>query len=469
MKEAINHNIFKIISQAADNLNIQAYVVGGYVRDYILNRPSPDIDITVVGSGVLLAKEVAKLSGNKHEVKVFKNFGTAMLHVDGLEIEFVGARKESYRSESRKPLVENGSLEDDISRRDFTINSLAISLKSDNSGELIDMFDGLNDIKERLIRTPLEAGITFSDDPLRMIRAIRFATQLEFYIEPNTFNAIKENKSRISIVSSERITEELNKIILSSRPSTGFLLLDDSGLLEIIFPQFYALKGVDIIGNNAHKDNFYHTLEVLDKLSLKTNNLWLRWAAILHDIGKPITKKYEHKTGWTFHAHDYIGAKMAAEIFRDFRLPLNEKMKYVQKLVQLHLRPIALVESKVTDSAVRRLLFDAGDDIDDLMILCEADITSKIPHKVSKYLVNYELVRSKLKEIEEKDKLRNWQPPIDGEEIMKIFGIQPCFEVGIIKNSIRDAILCGKISNNYQEAFNFMLEEGIKMGLKPNI
>lgn len=436
------------------------------MRDALLGRFSQDIDIMVVGSGIDFAHKVAERLGDNIPVRFFKNFGTAMIIRDGLKIEFVGARKESYRSNSRKPIVENGTLEDDQNRRDFTVNAMAFDLQKESYGQLIDPFHGLKDLQDKIIRTPLDPDITFSDDPLRMIRAIRFATQLEFTIDLVCFEAIKRNAGRISILSAERITEELNRIIQSSVPSVGFEMLLDSGILKMIFPEFIDLKGTEVIDGIGHKDNFYHTITVLDNVASKSDNLWLRWAAILHDIAKPVTKKFVPEVGWTFYAHDFRGSKMVPEIFRRFKLPLNEKMKYVEKLVLLHLRPIILSEDIVTDSAVRRLLFDAGDDIDDLMVLCEADITSKNLQKVRKFLDNFENVRRKLKEIEEKDKLRNWQPPISGEIIMKIFGISPSKEVGLIKNAITEAILEGEIPNQYDDAYQRMLFEGEKLGLK---
>lgn len=465
MKAHLQHRVFSVISSIAASKNLKVYVIGGFVRDIFLHRPNKDIDIVVLGSGIELAEEVAALMKIKN-VNVFRNFGTAMIHDDDYDIEFVGARRESYNPDSRKPVVENGSLEDDQNRRDFTINAMAISLQDHDFGTLLDPFGGLHDIKQRIIRTPLNPDITFSDDPLRMMRGIRFASQLNFEIETRTFEAISRNRHRMAIVSAERITDELNRIILSPRPSIGLTLLDESGLLEMILPQLIALKGVEVIESKAHKDNFDHTLQVLDKISLVSDNLWLRWAALLHDIGKPATKKFSEKSGWTFHAHDIKGAQMVPEIFKMLKLPLNEKMKYVKKLVMLHLRPIALVEDIVTDSAVRRLLFDAANDIDDLMSLCEADITSKNYRKVARYLSNFEKVRAKLKEIEEKDRLRNWQPPVSGELIMQTFGLKPCREVGIIKTAIREAILDGKIGNNFDEAYDFMLTEAEKLGLK---
>ncbi len=465
IKEEIEKPLFRLIAKVADEMGIHAFLIGGFVRDLILHRPSADVDIMVLGSGVDFAEAVAAKLPGKKNVQVFRNFGTAMIHHNGLEIEFVGARKESYRSESRKPIVENGTLEDDQNRRDFTINAMAISLNGISYGSLIDPFGGVADLNDRIIRTPLEPGITFSDDPLRMMRAIRFATQLDFEITPQCFASIKKNKDRISIVSAERITDELNKIVLSPYPSQGFHLLSESGLLKIIFPQLEALRGVDIVESMGHKDNFHHTLMVLDNISRKTENLWLRWAALLHDIGKPSTKKFIDGIGWTFYGHELRGSKMTTQIFRDLKLPMNEKLKYVQKLVGLHLRPARLTEDGVTDSAVRRLLFDAGDEIDDLMMLAEADITSKNPAKVKMYLTNFELLREKLKEVEENDRIRNWQPPISGELIMETFDLQPSLQVGIIKTAIREAILEGTIPNDYKAAWEFMLEEAKKMGL----
>ncbi|MES2593255.1 MAG: HD domain-containing protein [Bacteroidota bacterium] len=468
MKTKLTHPVFKVISECAAEMDIPAYVIGGWVRDLLLNRPSKDIDIVAIGSGIDLAQNVAKKLGNEYHVNVYKNFGTAQIVYQDYDIEFVGARKESYRSESRKPIVENGTLEDDQNRRDFTINALAISLSESNYGELLDPFDGTNDMENRIIRTPLDPDITYSDDPLRMMRAIRFATQLNYTIEPESLASIAKNKDRIKIISKERISDELNKIILAPVPSIGFKLLFDTGLLHHIFPQMVLLYGVEIRNGKSHKDNFYHTLEVLDNICRTTDDLWLRWAAILHDIAKPPTKRFDPNHGWTFHGHEDKGSRMVPQIFTELKLPLNEKMKYVQKLVLLHLRPIVLAKSEVTDSAVRRLLFEAGDDIDDLMKLCEADITSKNAYKVQKYLKNFELVRHKLKEIEEKDNIRNWQPPISGEDIMKAFNIPAGREVGIIKNSIREAILDGAIKNDYHQAFEFMINEGKKLGLKNN-
>ncbi|MBR0177920.1 MAG: HD domain-containing protein [Bacteroidales bacterium] len=464
-KKHISSPIFKVIAYSSMELGYKSYVIGGYVRDILLRRPSNDIDVVTVGSGINLAKKVAShLPGHK-EVKYYGAFGTAMIHYDGMEVEFVGARKESYDRNSRKPVVENGTLEDDISRRDFTINALAISLNQEDFGTLIDRYNGLADMEELTLRTPLDPNITYSDDPLRMMRAIRFASQLRFYIEPESFASIKRNAERIKIVSMERVTEELNKIILSPRPSVGFKLLDQSGLLKLVFPQLTLLKGVEIVQGKGHKDNFLHTLQVLDQVAEKSDDLWLRWAALLHDIAKPQTKRWEDGNGWTFHGHEFRGSKMVPKIFASMKLPLNEKMKYVQKLVQLHMRPIVLAEDIVTDSAVRRLLFEAGDDIDDLMLLCHADITSKNEEKVKKFHHNFEIVKEKLKEIEAKDHLRNWQPPIDGTAIMETFGIPEGRKVGIIKNAIREAILDGIIANNFAEAYSFMKEEGKKLGL----
>jgi poly(A) polymerase len=463
----LKHNIFRLISEIVTENNQPCYVIGGYVRDLLLERESKDIDVVVVGSGIDLAQTVAKRMGRKGKISIYRSFGTAMIRYHDLEIEFVGARKESYRSDSRKPSVENGTLEDDLNRRDFTINALAISLNAETYGQLVDPFNGLSDLKEKIIRTPLNPDITFSDDPLRMMRAIRFAAQLGFRIEEKSLEAIARNKERINIISGERIADELNKIVLSPVPSRGFLLLEKTGLLELVFPELDRMKGIAIVDKIRHKDNFRHTLMVLDKLSQKTDNIWLRWAAILHDIAKPATRKYVKEHGWTFYGHEYIGSKMVAEIFRRLRLPLGMPMKYVQKLVLLHLRPIALIEEEVTDSAIRRLLFDAGDDIDDLMMLCEADITSKNDEKVRRYHDNFQMVRRKLKEIEEKDAIRNFQPPVDGDLIMKTFHIGPCREVGIIKNAIKDAILEGSIGNNFEQAYSLMLEKAAELGLKP--
>lgn len=467
MKQHLQHPIFKIISETADQLNQETYVIGGYVRDLILNRPSPDIDVVTVGSGIKLAELVARKLGPSIQVNVFKTYGTAMLKYQSVEVEFVGARKESYNEDSRNPIVEDGTLEEDQNRRDFTINALAICLNSNRFGELVDPFGGIHDIENKILRTPLEPGITFSDDPLRMMRAIRFATQLGFTIEDKTLAAIGKNKNRINIISKERIGEELNKIILSSKPSIGFKLLDKTGLLELIFPELHRMKGREEVNGIGHKDNFYHTLEVLDRIAPNTNNLWLRWSALLHDIAKPATKKYSPQLGWTFHSHNFVGAKMVPSLFKKMKFPLNEKMKYVQKIVELHMRPIVLSEEEVTDSAIRRLLFEAGDDIDDLMTLCEADITSKNPEKVKKYYSNFQLVRQKLKDLEERDHIRNFQPPVTGETIMEVYGLSPCREVGLIKNAIKDAILDGVIANDKDQAYQFMLKIAGEMGLKP--
>lgn len=466
MQLPLKHPIFQILSDIAAEKGIEAYVIGGYVRDLLLHRPSKDIDIVVHGSGIELAEATAKRLGNL-TVSVFKNFGTAMFRYKGMEIEFVGARKESYRSDSRKPVVEEGTIEDDQKRRDFTINALAISLNPADYGTLIDPFDGLQHLEDRLIKTPLEPGITFSDDPLRMMRAIRFASQLNFRIEAETFQAIAAYKDRLPIVSTERIMDEFNKIMLSPEPSKGILLLDKAGLLEIFFPELTALKGVESVNGIKHKDNFYHTLTVLDTLSLYSNDLWLRWAALLHDIAKPVTKKFVQGQGWTFYGHNHVGERMVAKIFNRLKLPQNEKMKYVQKLVNLHMRPIVLAEEIVTDSAIRRLLFDAGDDIDDLMTLAEADITSKNEEKVKRFLSNFQLVRKKLKEVEEKDSIRNFQPPISGEEIIETFNLPPCRAIGDIKNAIKEAILDGVIGNNPEEARAYMFKAAQELGISP--
>jgi len=458
----LNKKIFSIIAQEACNSNVRAYVIGGYVRDCFLKRKSKDIDIVVEGSGIDLAERVAQKLGVK--VTVFKNFGTAMLKSKDIEVEFVGARKESYRLDSRKPIVEDGTLVDDQFRRDFTINALAFSLQKEDFGNLVDPFGGVKDLQAGLIRTPLNPDTTYSDDPLRMIRAIRFASQLSFAIVPESFESIKRNRERVKILSHERISEELNKILLSPKPSVGFYLLESTGLLEVIMPQLLNLKGVETMEGRGHKDNFSHTLQVLDNLSQNSNNLWLRWAALLHDIAKPVTKNFEPGLGWTFHGHEFIGGKMVPKIFQQLKMPMNEKMKYVQKLVQLHLRPMALVQDVVSDSAMRRLLFDAGDDIDDLMLLCEADITSKNEKTVKKHKANFALVRKKLVEVEAKDALRNFQNPITGEYIMEKYDIKPGREIGIIKEYIKNAILDGVIGNNMAEAEDLMGKKATEMG-----
>lgn len=468
-KEDISQNpIFSIIAQASQKLQVESFVIGGYVRDLILNRPNKDIDVVCLGSGIALAEQVAALLGKDVHVNFFKNFGTAQIRLkDGFEIEFVGARKESYRQESRKPLVEDGTLEDDQNRRDFTINAMGISLNEATFGNLIDPFDGITDLKNRTIRTPLDPEITYSDDPLRMMRAIRFATQLNFDIESKSFEAITNMKDRISIVSQERITDELNKIILAKTPSYGFKLLFHSGLLKIIFPELVALQGVETMDGKGHKDNFYHTLQVLDNTAQKSDDLWLRWAAILHDIAKPATKKFHPKIGWSFHGHEELGSRWVSTIFKKMKLPLDQKMRSVKNLVRLHLRPIALAKDGVTDSALRRLLVDAGEDLEDLMILCRADITSKDPQRVRKYLANFDRVEELLIELEDKDKLRNFQPVITGEMIMEVFDLKPSREVGNIKLAIREAILEGTIKNELDSGFDFMIEEGKKLGFVP--
>ncbi len=464
MKSYIDHPVFKVVGAVADEMDVRAYVIGGYVRDLFLHRPSKDIDIVVIGDGITLAERVAaRLKSNK--ISIFKTYGTAMLRYRDLEVEFVGARKESYTPESRNPIVETGNLSDDQNRRDFTINALAIGLNKESWGEILDPFGGAKHLEEQLIITPTDPDITFSDDPLRMMRAIRFASQLGFHIDEETFKGIERNHERIKIITKERIAEEINKIILSPKPSIGFKLLEKSGLLAIIFPEMQALKGVDAVNGIRHKDNFYHTLAVLDNICKTSDDLWVRWSAILHDIGKPRTKRFDPKLGWTFHGHNHLGERMVADIFKRMKLPQNEKMKFVQNLVSLHMRPIVLSEDEVSDAAVRRLLFDAGDNIDDLMTLCEADITSKDDDKVQRYLRNFKIVRRKLREIEEKDRVRNFQPPVSGELIMKTFGLQPCRQIGEIKEIIKDAILDGKIQNSFDEAYDLMVASGKAMGL----
>ena len=465
MQEHLQDKIFKLISETADEMGLEAYVIGGFVRDIFLHRPSKDIDIVVIGSGIELAERIAEKLGKKAKFSIFKTYGTAQLKTREWEVEFVGARKESYSHDSRNPVVEDGTLEDDQNRRDFTINALALCLNKDRFGELVDPFNGLEDLKNFVIRTPLNPDITFSDDPLRMMRGIRFASQLRFFLEERTFDAIARNKDRIKIITKERIADELNKIILSPKPSVGFILLEKTGLLQLIFPELLALKGAETKDGVGHKDNFYHTLAVLDELADTTDNLWLRWSALLHDIGKPKTKKFDPKLGWTFHNHNYIGEKMIPEIFRKMKLPTNEKMKYVQKMVGLHMRPIVLSEDEVSDSAVRRLLFEAGNDIEDLMLLCNADITSKNPEKVRRFRQNFQLVSQKLKDIEEKDRVRNFQPPIDGKEIMETFNLPASNIVGDIKIKIKDAILDGIIPNEYEAAKEYMLKIGTEMGI----
>ena len=466
LNAAIQHPIFQYVQQATESLQTESYVIGGFVRDYLLEKGiKKDIDIVAKDSGIELALRVSELLPHQPEVKVYKRFGTAMLRFQGLDIEFVGARKESYRSDSRNPIVEDGTLEDDQNRRDFTINAMAISLNAHNFGELIDPFGGVKHLEEKLLKTPLDPDITYSDDPLRMMRAIRFASQLHFTIEPESLASIKRNKNRLSIISIERTMDEFNKIMMSDKPSVGLTLLHETGLLEFILPELLTLQGIDEIEGNSHKDNFWHTLEVVDNIAPNTQNLWLRWAALLHDIGKAPTKRYDKKIGWTFHGHEFLGSKMIPRIFKRLKLPLGNDLKYVQKLVMMSSRPIALVDD-VTDSAVRRLLFDAGDDIDDLFTLCSADITTKNPRRQFKYQQNYVLVQEKIAEVEEKDKIRNFQPPISGEEIMQLFDLKPGREIGILKNAIKDAILEATIGNNYDEALQFLLVIADEMGLK---
>ena len=467
-KGALRNKIFDVISKAAADLQVESYVIGGFVRDLLLERGEPkDVDVVAVGSGIELAQKVSQLLPRKPKVQVFKNYGTAMLRAFDMEIEFVGARKESYSEESRNPEVESGSLEDDQNRRDFTINAMAISLNEASFGQLLDPFNGLEDLKHKIIRTPLDADITYSDDPLRMLRAIRFASQLDFRIEKHSLEAITKNKDRIRIISRERVVDELNKILLSPKPSIGFALLHKTGLLHILIPELTALEGIDEIEGQRHKDNFWHTLEVVDNISENTEDLWLRWAALLHDIGKAPTKRFDQQIGWTFHGHEFVGSKMVYKLFKRLRMPLNEKMKFVQKMVLMSSRPIVLAQEEVTDSAVRRLVFDSGEKIEDLMTLCEADITTKNPRRYKKYHNNFQIVRQKIKEVEESDHVRNFQPPVSGEEIMETFGIKPSKEIGIIKDAIKEAILEGEIPNEYEAAREYMLQKGKEIGLVP--
>ena len=466
--EAVSNPIFKNVAEVADEINQETYVVGGFVRDYLLNRgQKKDIDFVTVGNGILLAKELANKLGHTSQVSVFKRFGTAMFKYKDTDLEFVGARKESYSEDSRKPHVEDGTLEDDQKRRDFTINTLAISMNKENFGELIDPFNGVEDLNNKIIKTPLEPNVTYSDDPLRMMRAIRFAAQLEFEIEKKSFQAIIDNAERINIVSFERVMDEFQKIMMTDKPSVGLLLLEQSGLLQYILPELIALKGIEEVEGQKHKDNFYHTLEVVDNISENTDNVWLRWAALLHDIGKAVTKRFDKKVGWTFHSHEFVGSKMTVKLFRRLKLPLGNQMKYVQKLVMMSSRPIAVVTDDATDSALRRLLFDAGEDFDDLITLCKADITTKNEKKQRRFKQNFEVVEQKIKDVEERDHVRNFQPPISGEQIMEIFDIQPGKEIGILKNAIKEAILEGEVENNYNSALEFVINRGKDLNLEP--
>ena len=466
--EAVSNPIFKNVAEVADEINQETYVVGGFVRDYLLNRgQKKDIDFVTVGNGILLAKELANKLGHTSQVSVFKRFGTAMFKYKDTDLEFVGARKESYSEDSRKPHVEDGTLEDDQKRRDFTINTLAISMNKENFGELIDPFNGVEDLNNKIIKTPLEPNVTYSDDPLRMMRAIRFAAQLEFEIEKKSFQAIIDNAERINIVSFERVMDEFQKIMMTDKPSVGLLLLEQSGLMQHILPELVALKGIEEVEGQKHKDNFYHTLEVVDNISVNTDNVWLRWAALLHDIGKAVTKRFDKNVGWTFHSHEFVGSKMVLKLFRRLKLPLGQQVKYVQKLVMMSSRPIAVVTDDATDSALRRLLFDAGEDFDDLITLCKADITTKNERKQKRFKQNFEVVEQKIKDVEERDRVRNFQPPISGEEIMKIFDIQPGKEIGILKNAIKEAILEGEVENNYNSALEFVINMGKDLNLEP--